>query len=232
MSVKRRPNKEYNSTHNGAAISKNNASATNGSSSACTPQCDTAVDGVQRESVTALIGATTTANGGNEKNRMSQSVRAVEVEREKQSTRRLAIWSLLIAALSAGFTGMSYHEARETRLDALRSQIRSEALQELSNTRTDVAVFNCYAAIRGFNTLSGKEELQSLMDKLEPKIRASLNNFPNFDEKALLIFQQSLNETVGSTTRTTREALLKARVTWSKEDLERADEACKVETIQ
>ena len=184
-------------TCDSASASKNNTSSANRSGTSPTTQFDVSAVNIQGEAPATESVATANTYMDSQDSGQQNAVTAAE-QKEKRVTRQLAIWSLAVAALSAVFAGMSYHESKEARLDVLRSQIRSEALQEISNGRMTFAVFNCYAAIRGVNNLTGKEALQNLMDKTEPKIRESLNALPGWDESALLVFQQSLNETAGS----------------------------------
>ncbi|WP_157379641.1 hypothetical protein [Burkholderia ubonensis] len=140
---------------------------------------------------------------------------------------KIGILSLVCSIASAGIASFSLHESHETRLDALRARVRSEALHGLSQARLGFAVFNCYASIRGKDNLPRKQDVQNLMDTLEPQIRASLDKVPDWNEEALMTFETSLNQTLGKPTETLNEVLLKVRPTWSKEDLERADQACK-----
>ncbi|MEM5399758.1 hypothetical protein [Paraburkholderia unamae] len=141
---------------------------------------------------------------------------------------KIGAFSLVCSIISTGIASFSLHESHENRLDALRARVRSEALHGISQARLGFAVFNCYAAIRGKDNLPGEQNVQNLMDTLEPKIHASLDKLPDWNESALVTFESSLNQTLGKPTETLNEALLKARVTWSKEDLERADQACKI----
>ncbi|TWG78958.1 hypothetical protein L602_000800000270 [Cupriavidus gilardii J11] len=152
------------------------------------------------------------------------------VARGREPHNFLAGISLLIAFASAGFAWWAAHEAREARVDGIRTRVKSQALADLLDARTAFAQFNCYLAVRGkLDSVSAdKEAMEAKFRELEPRIRQWLSEISSYDEASLLAFEKASQGHEAPPTQQLKEVLLKARATWSKEDIERADAACKI----
>ena len=143
------------------------------------------------------------------------------------TAQRLAAASMLIAVASAGFSAWAAYEARALRLDGTRARLKAETIHGLAEMRLSVSMFNCYGAVKGVN-LRGRSEIEALFKTMEPKIREGLSTMPSWGEGALEHYENTLIRDAGSFSVDLKDILLKVRATWTKEELERVDAACKV----
>jgi len=129
-----------------------------------------------------------------------------------------------IVALCVAFWAAS--ETREARLDTKRAQMRSEALENISEVRSSLSLFNCYGSVAG-TEMKGKLELQKFLEGKEFEIRKSLAELSNFSRDALAIYENDMNQVKGRVKADVDEKVTEIRAKWPVELREKADAVCK-----
>ncbi len=151
----------------------------------------------------------------------------LELAQKDSKPDRIQVWTILLAVLALFVSIWAANEARQTRLDTRRIQLRSEAMALLQETRSSINTFNCYALVKGAE-LQGKEKFMEFFAEQEKLIRDGFSQIAEFSPDDLAVYEKELNQLRGKLPNRINEVLVLARNNWDQALREKADSVCKI----